>query len=156
MPSPAQPPASISPVEVPEAVLDTNVLLDWLLFHDVRVAPMAQAVTEGRLRWISTEAMLAELAHVLTRPFDPRWTVDAGAIVAAARQHAHVVTPPAVPGPPLVCRDPDDQKFIDLAVARPARWLFSRDRALLHLARRALVRGVTVIEPARWPSGTAP
>ncbi|MBX3622048.1 MAG: PIN domain-containing protein [Rhizobacter sp.] len=49
----------------------------------------------------------------------------------------------------LRCTDPDDQKFIDLAVAN-ARWLVSRDRAVLKLARRAALFGLQVVSPDRW------
>lgn len=140
-------PAAEAAVGAPCAVIDTNVVLDWLLFADPRVRWLADAVTTGRLRWLATEAMLEELAHVLARPFDARWPVDAPAILATVRRHVELVAPRAVPGQPLPCRDPDDQKFIDLAVAWPAAWLFSRDRALLHLARRALPRGVRVLNP---------
>lgn len=139
--------AAEGPVGAPCAVIDTNVVLDWLLFADPRVRWLADAVRTRRLRWLATEAMLDELAHVLARPFDARWQVDAPAILATVRLHVELVAPRAVPGQPLPCRDPDDQKFIDLALAWPAAWLFSRDRALLHLARRALPRGVRVLNP---------
>jgi predicted nucleic acid-binding protein len=35
-----------------------------------------------------------------------------------------------------VCRDPDDQKFLEAALAAGARFLVTKDRALLELARR--------------------
>ncbi len=69
---------------------------------------------------------------------------------------------PAAPASPLGprCTDPDDQKFIDLSVhaaaALPASlpasplWLFSRDRAVLKLARRLRPLGVEAIAPERW------
>lgn len=144
---PAAPAHGDEPASAPWAVIDTNVLLDWLLFADPRVLWLAEAVHTGGLRWLATEAMLDELAHVLARPFDARWRVDAPAILATVRQHAKLVAPRPVPGQPLPCRDPDDQKFIDLALAWPATWLFSRDRALLQLARRALPRGIHVVNP---------
>ncbi|MFT7776961.1 putative toxin-antitoxin system toxin component, PIN family [Roseateles sp.] len=50
----------------------------------------------------------------------------------------------------LVCRDPDDQKFIDLALAARARWLISRDKAVLALAKRARLRGLAILTPERW------
>jgi len=37
----------------------------------------------------------------------------------------------------VTCRDPDDQKFIDLAVAHRSR-LLSKDRAVLCMAKRLL------------------
>jgi predicted nucleic acid-binding protein len=36
------------------------------------------------------------------------------------------------------CRDPDDQKFLESALAARAEFLVTKDRALLDLARRAL------------------
>ncbi|MEK8053588.1 putative toxin-antitoxin system toxin component, PIN family [Ideonella sp. DXS22W] len=136
------------------AVIDTNVVLDWLLFDDPAVRPLADAVQQGQLVWLCTQAMLDELAHVLQRrPFDARWTVAPDAILAQARRHAQLVEATPPPGPALVCRDADDQKFIDLALAQRATWLISRDRALLALARRALPRGVQVLPPARWQLG---
>jgi hypothetical protein len=45
------------------------------------------------------------------------------------------------------CRDPDDQKFLELARACRADLLLTRDRALLELARRTPFRIVT---PRAW------
>ena len=41
------------------------------------------------------------------------------------------------------CSDPDDQKFIDLAL-RPAALLLSKDQAVLRLRRALAERGVAV------------
>jgi predicted nucleic acid-binding protein len=42
-----------------------------------------------------------------------------------------------------VCKDPDDQKFIDLAVQHQTQ-LFSKDRAVLCMAKRLQSAGVLV------------
>jgi len=47
-------------------------------------------------------------------------------------------SPPAAERARLpLCRDPDDQKFLEAALAARAEFLLTRDRALLELARRA-------------------
>jgi predicted nucleic acid-binding protein len=48
-----------------------------------------------------------------------------------ARFDALVTPAQAAPDCRLPCRDPDDRKFLDLAVSRRVDWLLSRDKALL-------------------------
>lgn len=135
----------------PAAVLDTNVVLDWLVFADPRVQPLATALETGALHWIATPPMLEELAAVLRRPGLERWQarLEPALTSASARALLQPVRVPPQAGHPL-CRDPDDQKFIDLALLAPARWLLTRDKALLALARPAALRGVAVCVPERW------
>jgi predicted nucleic acid-binding protein len=133
-------------------VLDSNVVLDWFAFGDPSVRAVAAAVTAGRVRWISTQAMHDELEHVLTRTQRPfnlgRWAdVQAG----WRRWAVAAEVPPARLVVPLRCSDPDDQKFIDLALHAGARTLLSRDRAVLKLAGRARRLGLTIQTAATWP-----
>ena len=146
--------AVTSPTAEP-VVLDTNVVLDLWLFGDGRADTLRSALDTGQLGWVATERMLTELGHVLQRPFlwaflQP-WGDDAAAALAALRARCHVLPAPA-PSTDRVptCRDPDDQPFIDLAWQLPTRWLFSRDRALLALARRAKPRGLAILTPDSW------
>ena len=137
-------------------VLDTNVVLDWLVFQDIRTQRLAQALDQGELLWMATEPMLAELADVMSRPFIARWCTDTGAALATARSRCHVLPTPAMAHDKApVCADPDDQPFIDLAWSVPAAWLFSRDRALLRLAARARVRQIVITTPQSWPGVVA-
>ena len=121
-------------------VLDTNVWLDWLVFEDPDVAPVKAAVAAGRAEVVVDEAVVAELARVLAYRFGARTlTPEAQSKCLAecgrvsARPGSTVLEPQASPLP--VCGDPDDQKFLDLAAACGARYLVTRDRDLLELAR---------------------
>ena len=60
----------------PSVVLDTHVVLDWLVFGDTRVQPLVQALTTGRLRWLGTARMRVELSHVLARSVLQPWSPD--------------------------------------------------------------------------------
>ena len=121
-------------------VLDTNVWLDWLVFDDPDVAPVKAAVAAGRAEVVVDEAVVVELARVLAYSFGPR-TLTAEAqsrcmvecARVAVRYAAGEVTVENTRLP--VCGDPDDQKFLDLAAACSARYLVTRDRDLLELAR---------------------
>lgn len=133
-------------------MLDTNVVLDWLLFSDGSSTPFAAAITHRRVCWVATQAMRGELAGVLRRGLATSRQADPAVVLAAWDAHVQVVAEPArLPGSvALHCNDPDDQKFLDLAHASGARWLLSRDRAVLRLARRAATMGLTIAVPERW------
>src|SRR5687768_11223512 len=101
----------------PLIVLDTNVVLDWLLFQDPGCAALQAAVVEREVRWIATAAMRAELAHVIAHGRLDPWRPDPHTLWAAWERHCTTVAapPPLTPAGRLRCSDPDDQKFIDLA-----------------------------------------
>jgi predicted nucleic acid-binding protein len=135
---------------VPRVVLDTNVVMDWLVFRNPALTPVAECLAAGTLRWIATETMQQEMTHVLSRGLPARWALDEAGWQAAWAAHASVLPPPTVALHVPRCSDADDQKFIDLAVGAQARWLLSRDRAVLKLARRLRAYGVEVLTPERW------
>ena len=138
-------------------VLDTNVVLDWLVFRNPACAPLVEALETGRARWVSTAAMRDELMHVLGRGTLAAWRPDLDTISAAHRQWAWMVDASEAQTPArLRCTDPDDQKFIDLAAQLGEACLLSRDRAVLKLARRAREAGFAILTPEAWAGRPAP
>ena len=138
------------PTAAVTAVLDTNVVLDLLLFNDPRGQALHQAITAQSLRWIATEPMLDELGQVLRREALAHWGHDSEQVMAEALRLCQLVANSAeTSGRVPRCTDPDDQMFIDLAWRWPATLLFSRDRALLRLARPARPHGLWIGTPER-------
>ena len=121
-------------------VLDTNVWLDWLVFDDPSAAPIKAAVAASRAQVFIDAACEAELERSLGYDLGKR-TVDIAACIAECRRVARRIDSPAPEAErarlPL-CRDPDDQKFLEAALAARAEFLVTKDRALLDLARRPL------------------
>ena len=130
--------------------------MDWLVFRDPSTVPLVSALADGSLRWLTTEAMRDELEHVLDRGVASSWNPDRSAIAQAFERLSQRVEPRVPAGPPLQCSDPDDQMFIDLALAIDAQWLFTRDSALLRLARKAREQGVIVLKPVDWSASMLP
>jgi predicted nucleic acid-binding protein len=139
-------------VTIPSVVLDTNAVLDWLVFRHPTCASWADQMSSGRVRWIASDAMRQEFAGVLGRPKLQAWQPTPREVWAAWDRWAEMKdpSPPACAAGRLRCTDPDDQKFVDLALAHGARWLVSRDRAVLKLGRRTRSLGLEVLTPDAW------
>ncbi len=124
-------------------VLDTNIVLDALVFNDPAAQPLLAALATNKFQWIATQPMRDELERVLAYP---KIVVRLGLnqITAAevlarfdAMAHLVAVSPKAM----LTCSDPDDQKFIDSGVAHQAT-ILSKDMAVLSMKKRLLGAGV--------------
>ena len=127
-----------------QLVLDTNIVLDLLVFGDPRVQPVSQGLAAGGFAWLATPAMREELARVLAYPkLAPRVAFHRGNavhVLADFDRHARITDAPAKA--PLTCGDPDDQKFIDLAVAHRCT-LLSKDYEVLRMKKRLAALQVT-------------
>lgn len=120
-----------------QLVLDTNIVLDLLVFGDAHARPVSEGLNAGRLRWIATAAMREELQRVLEYPkLAPRVAFhrgSAGDVLGDFDRQALLVEVPPRAG--VTCGDPDDQKFIDLAVAHRCT-LLSKDFEVLRMRKR--------------------
>jgi putative PIN family toxin of toxin-antitoxin system len=124
-------------------VLDTNIVLDVFVFSDAAARPLKKALEAGEIDWLATQAMRDELERVLAYPqIVPRlafYELKAGDVLAAFDRHARLTEVAAKAG--VTCRDADDQKFIDLAVAAKAL-LLSKDQHILSMKKRLLAQGI--------------
>ena len=90
--------------------------------------------------------MRDEYVEVLRRGLAERIGISIPTALAGWRQATLLA--PVGPRHRWRCRDADDQKFLDLSFAYGAKWLLTRDRDLLSLARRTHIDGLTIVTPA--------
>jgi predicted nucleic acid-binding protein len=134
-------------------VIDSQSLFDWMVFRNPVTARWDEALEGPEWEWVFTSELRAEFDFVAAKGFGERWPIDARLLAATWARHARLVETPAPPAATarLHCTDPDDQKFIDLAISARVHTLVTRDKALLRLARKALERhGVRVCRPETW------
>jgi hypothetical protein len=124
--------------------------MDWMVFKNQSVAPLILAVQSQTLIWIGLAAMKAELLHVLGRGIAASYDPDLVFIEQEFARWCRLIDREPLPAIRLVCRDKDDQMFIDLALAEQASFLISRDRAVLALAKRARRVGLAIMTPEAW------
>jgi putative PIN family toxin of toxin-antitoxin system len=127
------------------AVFDTNVLMASLLWRGPPHA-LLQHVRAGTVSLVSSPALLAELADVIGRAkFDAiltRTNISRERSLAEMRRLAEVIEPRPLPQP--VCRDPDDDEVLALALAAKVELIVSGDNDLLSLRS---FQGIAILAP---------
>jgi putative PIN family toxin of toxin-antitoxin system len=145
---------------IQSVVIDTNVVLDMSLFEDPRVEVLKQKLQARRLLWLATAAMREELVRVLTYPHlvakaehkDLQRGQPLGRTLEQVLQLFDAGSQCCEPAPKarFICKDADDQKFIDLAAEQGAM-LISKDKAVLALTKRLARLGVKVCNTSEMP-----
>jgi putative PIN family toxin of toxin-antitoxin system len=142
-----------SEVQVAQAwVIDTNIVLDLWLFEDPATIPLRVALQSGAISHLATASMRDELERVLAYPHlvkrMAKSSIQAQDILIRFDEYLLAAEPAEKAA--CTCKDPDDQKFIDLAVAHAVP-LLSKDKAILCMKKRLFQSGV-VLNPSEIPA----
>jgi len=133
-------------------VVDTNVVIDWLMFNDPFMNPLREAVTNKNLIVLTHAPAIDELKRVLaykqlkltpTRQdeiFSRYIALTQEVSLPAGASVKNLMMPSQFPR----CRDRDDEHFIALAHHQKANALVSRDNAVYGLKSRAAKFGLTI------------
>jgi len=144
--------AALAPARV---VLDTNIVLDLWLYKDAATPALLTALENKTIQWLATQVMRDELERVLAYTHIVKRLAfsQLKAEDILARWDAHAQLMPIAPKCQFVCKDGDDQKFIDLAAQHQTQ-LISKDKAVLTMRNRMARLGVAVGKafPAALPA----
>lgn len=140
---------TVESAAVQKVVLDTNIVLDLWVYEDPATPVLLQAIKAGQLQWLAIAHMREELRRVLDYPHIVKKREQRGVsvqeVLALFDAYAQIQEP--APKAQYVCKDTDDQCFIDLAVAHQAV-LVSKDKQVLKLTNRLKRLGVSVV--VKW------
>lgn len=135
-------------------VLDTNVVVDWLVFDHPFMKAFRDGVRRGDVVVLTNALAIDELARVLRYPMlkldrqRQQRTLQAyldqtsPADMPEGFGEEALLLPAAFPR----CRDHDDDRFLALAFHARASALVSRDKALLKLRKRVGKFGLTILD----------
>ena len=130
------------------AVVDTNILIRALLKPQETVAPILGRLRAGDYLLLYSTETLEEIADVLSRPrFRNKYGIrdrDIEALLALLILRGEKVVPSQRI---TACRDPKDDKFLEVAVAGQAEVLVTGDRDLLVLSP---FQGIPFLAPAEF------
>ena len=147
---------TLTALPVPRIVLDTNVCLDLFLFRDPACAVLMAALQEGRVQAVCRDDGREEWRRVLYYPQLPIDNTIRPGLSEAFDRLIHYLPAAKLSEEDAArlprCGDPDDQKFMELALATQARWLLSKDNELLKLDGRTHRVGLfRILLPQHWP-----
>jgi len=130
------------------AVLDTGVLVSALISRQGTTGAVLQALRDARFSAIYSIEMLVEIIDVLGRePFRTKYHIEADDItvlINLVRLRGELVTP----GRRIqACRDPNDDKFLEAALAGKADCVVSGDADLLVLTP---FEDIPIMRPAEF------
>jgi len=128
----------------PRLVLDTNVILDLLVFKDPSTEPIRLLLDAKQVDAVRTPASMAELIDVIGRPAFKLSGADQEMIVQAWESRSRQLENTAIEPAPFSCRDPDDQVFINMAYSLRPALLLSKDLRVLELQAIAKQHGVEI------------
>ncbi|MEQ1519193.1 MAG: putative toxin-antitoxin system toxin component, PIN family [Usitatibacteraceae bacterium] len=122
-------------------VLDTNVVIDWLVFDDPYMNPLRHGVRDARVEVLTHPPAIDELNRVLAYPQLKLSIERQQEVFARYTSASTVVKMPdgfstkrlMLPGGFPRCRDRDDEPFLALAYHAKADALASRDNAVFGL-----------------------
>ena len=129
----------------PLVIIDTNVWLDILYWHDAQVETLGEKLQSRALTVCVTLETVEELADVISRKqFGLDDLEQRKLVTRVLDQSVLVQTPPASH---VKCRDADDQKFLDLAQSVKADYLITKDKLVLKAGKRLKSLGTRTLEP---------
>lgn len=125
-------------------VLDTNVLISGIFFNGPP-AHILQAWREARFDLLLSRPILEEyqrVTEILNRKFP---SVDASKIIRLIAIHSRIIITEDISI--AVSQDPDDDKFIECAVAGKADVIVSGDKHLLEIGS---YENITIVTPRQF------
>jgi predicted nucleic acid-binding protein len=128
----------------PTVVLDTNILLDILVFDDERAHPLRAALDANQLDAVATDKTFAEFLDVIGRE---QFSLDKDQqhlIGEQWKKWARIISDEELCQAPWKCKDRDDQVFINLAYSLRPSALISKDKQVLKIAKRAIKEKITI------------
>ena len=128
----------------PRLVLDTNVILDLLVFKDPSTEPIRHLLDAKLVDAVRSEASMLELVDVIRRPIFKLSQQEQEMILQAWESLTRLLENTAIESAPFICRDTDDQIFLDMAYSIRPAVLFSKDLRVLELHVSAKGHGVEI------------
>jgi putative PIN family toxin of toxin-antitoxin system len=127
-----------------KAVLDTNVVISGIFWKGPPFE-ILEAWQNHRFLLVISPPILDEYRRVLDEMTKQRRIPVLSSILEIIELHSEMVTP--VRFPKSVCSDPDDDKFLEAALAARSDYVVTGDAALLKIKDH---QGIQIVRPRQF------
>ncbi len=115
-------------------VLDTNIIISALVFNSGQLVWIRQTWINQSITPLVNKVCVEELLRALTYPKFKLSPQEIESLLGEYLPHTITIESTRKPGKKIPhCKDPHDQKFLELAYAGNAELLITGDKALLDL-----------------------
>ena len=112
-------------------VLDTNVFISGIFFHGPP-AEILEAWKKSKFQIVLSKEIIEEYQRVAESLADKFPGIDISSIIDLIAIHAEIIDTEGIEV--FECEDPDDNKFIECAIASKAKLIVSGDKHLLKIS----------------------
>jgi putative PIN family toxin of toxin-antitoxin system len=130
-----------------KVVLDTNIIISALVFSSSQINWLREAWINKRILPVVDKACVEELMRALAYPKFRLSAEEIEILLGEYLPYTVTLEPGHKPARNIPkCKDPHDQKFLELAYTGNARFLVTGDKALLTLHRKTPFKILTPAE----------
>jgi predicted nucleic acid-binding protein len=125
-------------------ILDTNILLDILVFDEQKAHPLREALDSQYIDAVATQRTIDEFADVISRAQFGLNEQSQSEILKQWLSWCRVMADESIENAPWKCKDRDDQIFINLSYTLRPSILLSKDKQVLKIAKRAIKENIVI------------
>lgn len=133
-------------------VLDTNVLLDLIIFKDISVDKLKDFFKRNKVYFLFSNATVKEFKKVITYEKFKFSDIEKKRFI---KEFDHLIGSAnifnlTINKLPIIVKDLDDHKFIELAYQTKTKYLLTKDNDLLKIKNKLIIYGILVLKPEKF------
>ena len=133
-------------------ILDTNILLDLIVFKDISVEKLHVLFEKNKIYFLFSIETVNEFKRVINyKKFKFSETQKNKFIEELNYLIGNTdVFDLNISELPVIIRDPDDHKFIELAYQTKTKYLLTKDNDLLKIKKKLIDYGIMALKPEKF------
>ena len=133
-------------------ILDTNILLDLIIFKDISVEKLQVLFEKNKIYFLFSIETVNEFKRVINYEKFKFSEIQKNKFIKELNYLIGNtdVFDLNISELPVIVRDPDDHKFIELAYQTKTKYLLTKDNDLLKIKKKLIDYGIIALKPEKF------